>query len=36
VERSSGDMELMNADSLDASGQQLLALLAALPQAGPP
>jgi len=36
VERSPGDMELMNADSLDASGQQLLALLAALPQAGSP
>ena len=36
VERSPGDMELVNAGSLDASGQELLALLAARPQAGQP
>jgi len=34
VERSPGDMELVNAGSLDASGQELLALLAARSQAG--
>lgn len=34
VTRSPGDMELMNADSLDISGQQLLTLLASLPQVG--
>jgi ribose 1,5-bisphosphokinase len=34
VTRLPGDMELMNADSLDVSGQQLLTLLAALPRFG--